>query len=244
MFKICFFYLLVISFIIIIFIKRAKIKGWIGEKIVLNILTSLPDEYTIFNDVYLQKGNWSAQIDQIVLSPYGIFVIETKNYKGWIYGKEHAENWTKNIYGKKYSFRNPIKQNYSHVLMLQQLFDLPRHCFIPLVVFTGNCVLKTKYDGIIYSHHLIKEIISYHEILFTPKQLDNLINKLSYSSFSTRETAKEHRKAVKSYISRRETSSRHEICPRCGRKLVLKHGKYDTFLGCSNFPHCNYTRNV
>ena len=51
----------------------------------------------------------------MVLSEYGIFVIETKNYSGWILGGEYSEEWTKNVYGKKYKFRNPLKQNYTHV---------------------------------------------------------------------------------------------------------------------------------
>lgn len=46
-----------------------------------------------------------TQIDHIYISKFGIFVVETKNYKGWIYGKTHDKEWTKNVYGKNTLFK-------------------------------------------------------------------------------------------------------------------------------------------
>lgn len=109
--------------IIVIGINRAKIKGKLGEKKVTSILNGLSDEYTIFNNVYLNENGRDNQIDHVVLSPYGIFVIETKNYKGWIYGGENAQYWTQNIYGRKYQLYNPILQNNAHVIALRSLFQ-------------------------------------------------------------------------------------------------------------------------
>ena len=61
------------------------VKGFIGEKTVASELDRLPsEEYRILNDVLISFGSGSSQIDHIVISIYGIFVIETKNYKGWI----------------------------------------------------------------------------------------------------------------------------------------------------------------
>jgi hypothetical protein len=67
----------------------------------------------------LQVGNKTTQIDHIVVSNYGIFVIETKNYKGWIMGNEYDEYWRQVIYKRKEKLYNPIKQNYGHILALK-----------------------------------------------------------------------------------------------------------------------------
>ena len=101
--------LLITIFIFWIFIhlNRAKIIGKRGEKNVNFNLHFLSNEYHLFNDVYVYVNDKSIQIDHIVVSKYGVFVIETKNVKGWIFGNDNSEFWTKNMYGKKYKFYNP-----------------------------------------------------------------------------------------------------------------------------------------
>lgn len=138
---------LLIIFIVvglIINIFKTKIKGYLGEAAVANRLAKLPQEqYRILNDIMLKtKHGTISQIDHIVVSIYGIFVIETKNYKGWITGSEFGEQWTKNMYGKKYSFCNPLKQNYGHMKVLEEKLHLSEEKFIPIVVFGGNAALK------------------------------------------------------------------------------------------------------
>lgn len=63
-------------------------------------MLQLPDEYIIFNLLFENNG-LSTQIDHIVVSPYGVFIIETKGYKGRILGCENSENWTQVIYKSK-----------------------------------------------------------------------------------------------------------------------------------------------
>lgn len=156
--------LIVFFFAIAIILKlnQAKIKGRFGEMKVSSILKSLPDNYHVFNDVYLQINGMSVQIDHIVISVYGIFVIETKNYTGWIFGTDNSEQWTKNVYGNKYEFRNPLKQNYAHVKALQCLLGLSKEKFIPAVVFLRGAVLKCNTQGtVIYSSQLKQFILSH-----------------------------------------------------------------------------------
>lgn len=96
-------------------------RGKKGENSVARILKKLlRQDYHVINDVVLPTPYGSSQIDHIVVSPFGIFVIETKNYSGWIYGSEHGEYWTKNVYGHKYDFYNPILQNTGHVTALRK----------------------------------------------------------------------------------------------------------------------------
>ncbi len=67
-------------------------KGKVGEKVVAGKLDHLPeDQYRVLNNVTIPTPKGSSQIDHLVVSIYGIFVIETKNYNGWIYGGEHSE---------------------------------------------------------------------------------------------------------------------------------------------------------
>ena len=106
-----------IFFIIILFVifiaygyYLPQIKGIIGESRVSRKLENLNhEEFKVLNDVLLNTSNGFSQIDHIVISIYGIFVIETKNYTGWIHGNENSEYWIQTIYKKKTKFRNPIK---------------------------------------------------------------------------------------------------------------------------------------
>lgn len=102
----------IILFLVLIIFIRLKMPMWKGkysEKLVNNKIQELPEEYVIFNDLLFESNGYSTQIDHIVVSPYGVFVIETKGYKGWILGGENSEYWTQTIYKSKHQFYNPIK---------------------------------------------------------------------------------------------------------------------------------------
>ena len=82
-------------------LASARFKGWHGERAVSKGLSRFdPVTYQTFHDLYLPRpdGQGSTQLDHIVVSPFGIFVIETKNYRGWIFGSEKQGHWTQQIY--------------------------------------------------------------------------------------------------------------------------------------------------
>lgn len=92
----------------------------------------------------------------------GIFVIETKNYKGWITGGEHSEQWTKNMYGKKYRFYNPLRQNYGHIKTLQSILNVPENAYISIVTFSPKATIKVKTsEHVVYFSKIKKEIKGY-----------------------------------------------------------------------------------
>lgn len=94
-------------------------KGWFGEKQTqFDMWLKLGEEYTRFHDVIVPTQNGSTQIDHLLISRFGIFVIETKNINGWIFGNEQSRQWTQSLYGKKYKFQNPLHQNYRHTKAL------------------------------------------------------------------------------------------------------------------------------
>jgi hypothetical protein len=87
-----FIFILIVSILAIYFWKlnSPKIKGIIGEKSISSILYFLDkSKYKVINNIVLKKDTKTSQIDHIVISDFGIFVIETKNYKGWIIGHEN-----------------------------------------------------------------------------------------------------------------------------------------------------------
>ena len=242
---IIFFTAVVILYLVRLIIRYnyAKLKGKRGERQVAKRLMRLPDGYTIFNDVYILENGKSSQIDHVVLSLHGIFVIETKNYRGWIYGNEKDQYWIKNMYGTKYQFYNPLLQNYSHVKGLQSLFGFPSQYFIPIVVFTNAAKIKGNYPNhnVINVSELINTIEAYQNVVFTEDVLATAINKLTYSSFETSETSSLHKAQVTANMTSWKKAIQRGQCPRCGGSLVYRVGRYGKFWGCSNYPKCHYT---
>ena len=129
-------------------VRLPSVKGRIGEELVGKMTLNKLDrkQYAVFHDLYLPRpdGKGTAQIDHVVVSPFGIFVIETKNMAGWIFGDERSRQWTQSIYGKKTRFQNPLHQNAMHLNALSKFLGLPRERFHNLVFFVGDAKLKTK----------------------------------------------------------------------------------------------------
>lgn len=92
-----------------------------------------------------------------------------------------------------------------------------------------------------YSYELLDEITGHTDVIIDDELLAKIINKLSYSSFTTRGTSSDHLKSVKKNIEHKENKIEQGFCPRCGGKLVYRKGKYGDFWGCSNYPKCRFT---
>lgn len=110
-------------------IKTPWFKGMIGEG-VLNLGIRLfldKREYHLLKDVTLPTPQGTTQIDHVIVSRFGIFVIETKNMKGWIFGNPAHKTWTQQIYRRRHSFQNPLRQNHLHVMTLRSLLGLADH---------------------------------------------------------------------------------------------------------------------
>ncbi|TRZ43999.1 NERD domain-containing protein [Robertkochia solimangrovi] len=225
-----------------------KIKGALGEYRVAYKLKRLnKKEYIVLNDILLKYGNSTTQIDHIVISRSGIFVIETKNYKGWIHGHQNSEYWTQTIYKHKKKLRNPIKQNWVHVFAIKKtLSEFNYIKYFPIVVFTGSGILKniTTTLPVIYKKNLLKTIKNLNkEEHLSYKQIKLISNKLHKNNIVDRKEYRNHSKQVSKQVQERKIKEKLKICPRCGNKLIYKRGKYGNFYGCQNFPKCKYTLN-
>lgn len=219
-----------------------EMRGMRGEKTVFSILKKLPDEYYIWNDVVIQRNGYSVQIDHIAISPYGIFIIETKNMKGWIYGNDDCDKWTKTNWGYKYHFHNPVRQNHAHVKALANLFRMSENQFIPIVVFLDSAELYCNTNStVIYASQLLDEINKYRVQVMSLSDVQQLAYILNSATVETKETRNKHLNMVYQRSNRKDLLVDNKICPRCGGKLVGRSGAYGYFLGCSNYPNCKFT---
>ena len=220
-----------------------KIKGAIGEKSVAFVLSGLDKtKYKLINNIMLQVGNKTTQIDHVIVSNYGIFVIETKNYKGWIIGKEFDDKWKQVIYKRKEKLHNPIKQNYGHIQALKEVLnDFQDINYISIIAFTTRAELKvTSKTDVVYTINLHKTIKKYKDENIPDLVKEDVYAKLISLNVDSKETRKTHVKAIHKTLAEKNIKVNSGICPKCGGTLVLRNGKYGKFKGCSSFPKCRF----
>lgn len=233
------------ALVILIKLKMPVWKGRFSESLVYHKMLELPDEYTIFNDLLFQSNGRSTQIDHVVVSPYGVFVIETKGYKGWIMGGENAEYWTQVIYKSKHQFYNPIRQNEGHVRFLRYLLKCSTEMpFFPIVVFDNSADIKVNITNHIVVNRcdLTDAILSYRTPVLSQETIDWIVKTIqTHCTVADKEDLKQHKHNVRSQQYRSQRMTQQGICPKCGGQLVLRKGKYGSFYGCSNYPNCKFT---
>ena len=255
-------FIAIIIALIVFLIRRnsPKHKGKKGEWHVYSTLSLLPKEYTVLNDVVLETTSGTTQIDHIVVSRFGVFAIETKNYRGEVYGNENKEQWTQIIktdvrfwktlyktytYITKNQFYNPVKQSLAHVYAIKKaLPDFPNLKVVPIVVFAGSAVLMVSTQHhVIYEDQLLATIKSYNVPILSDADLARVINCLTQKNVREQVGDKAHIRNVYAAKQRYNDKIASGICPQCGGTLVLRNGKYGRFYGCNNYPRCRFTTN-
>lgn len=237
-----------VMIVLIIILKSPIVKGKIGEKSVSYQLNKLDtDKYIILNDITIPTSSGkTTQIDHIVVSTYGIFVIETKNYRGWIMGDEKSEYWTQVIYKRKEKLYNPIRQNYGHVMALKGL--LPEHSeppFIPIVCFSFRADLKVNVNSeVIYTSKLVKTIKKYNQEAIPASDVKLIADTITGANIADKAVKKQHVKLIKQEIANKSNKISKDVCPKCGGSLVLRSGKFGQFKGCGNYPKCRFVFNM
>ena len=185
-------FLLFVLFVLL----RPKLFGYMGESVVRYKLSKLdPNKYKVINNFLAVVDGKSTEIDHIVVSNYGVYVIETKYYKGLITGHEKSKHWTQHINRYKNKFHNPIRQNYGHVMALKTIFKkYPRIPFIPIVVFTGEAKIRVKTDSaiVIESKDLLQTIKNYNKPILKDKGVHFVYDKLASMKSNDKELRKEH----------------------------------------------------
>jgi len=250
------------------FIKNSiftpSIIGKLGEDAIANKLNwtnFFGKSGKMLRNVYIPyDNNKTTEIDLLYITQKGIFVIESKNLSGYIFGNENNKNWMatlyagKNLFGikkvEKYPFYNPVWQNRTHINVLKKYLKMDIPTF-SIIVFSNRCEFKNVFvtDPLVSickqnSFSLVMQHIwnTSNDVL-TEMQINSIYNKLHTLSSSDTSIKEAHIASINTNIH--STTK----CPRCGKELVLRTSKKSAnkghqFWGCSDYQRCTYTRNL
>lgn len=218
-------------------------KGWFGERLVrLRAHFRLDRQvYRRLHDVTLITPDGTTQIDHVFVSPFGIFVLETKHMKGWIFGGEKQAQWTQLFHKKRFTFQNPNRQNYKHLKALQAALGIGPDFVHSVIVFVGPSTFKTRMPAnVTRGGGWVHYIKSFQQTVFSEAQVTAMLQTLQAGRLApTLATRREHVLRLK----QRDDPSASRQCPRCGSALVVR--TYNggprsgqQFWGCSTFPKC------
>ncbi|HIF9138523.1 TPA: NERD domain-containing protein [Photobacterium damselae] len=241
-------YLLPLLLIVSVF-KSRWLKGIFGEYLVNRLLSKLPEsDYTLIKDVTLPTSDGTTQVDHIVVSKYGIFVVETKNMKGWIFGSARQKLWTQKIYRHSSKFQNPLHQNYKHIKVLETLLGCNVDYLHSVIVFIGDSNFKTEMPpNVTYARGSIRYIQQFNKVVFSDKDYARLTDSINQIKLKRGViTDLKHRNHVKEIVASKVSSNQ---CPRCGSEMVLRETKRGEnigkqFWGCSTFPKCRAVKQL
>ena len=191
--------ILIAIILVIIKVKRNRNVSKLnkGELEVNNILHNM-NKYKLLSDIMIKGQNGTTQIDHILIGKKGVFVIETKDYSGLIYGDEYSKYWTQVINRTTNEFYSPIRQNYGHVKSLERCIER-KDIFISLVVFTNKSKLKevNTETPVIQINKLKRFIKRYKtDIKLSKKEIDDIYNSIRKSNIDSNRVRKKHVKRV------------------------------------------------
>lgn len=194
-----------------------------------------------------------SQIDHLILTPYAIFVIETKNYQGTVYGGKDRRGWLVN---GKFKIMNPFLQNYGHIEAVKKLFNhRSSRDYISIVSFTKRCTFKmdemdyrkiTSNDLIVYDvelsefiHRKISFLKLHHKIpVFSEKEIEKMFEALCLANVTDSEIRRNHIKVLKNAAKNKKEPS-FATCIVCqqpvSEKVVqfcLSHPKFQGKIYC------------
>lgn len=237
----------------------AVIAGWVLRS---NRITGLRGELSVrfaawrglrgvvyhrMHNVTLRTPDGATQIDHVFISPFGVFVVETKHIRGWIFGKEDDRQWTQVISGEKWHFQNPVRQIYKHVKAVEHALGVQQSAIHSVVVFTAHTTFKTVMpSNVTLRREFVGYVKSFRDVILTQEQVSSFVSEL-------------HRKALpKSHILRQQHIQRvrqrsnpnaYRRCPKCGSRMAIRTARRGSHAGhqfwaCSAYPKCRYTQDV
>lgn len=232
-------------------LKAPDEKGPLGEYLIKYALDNnlATTGYPTYTNLIVPGTDASAniaEIDVLLLTAKSIFVFESKNYAGWIFGSANQRQWTATLSKtKRERFYNPVLQNRTHVRALAAYLGIPERAFRSYIVFSARCVFKEVPDDTaeycICQRPGLKSRLNAdlraREAIFSAERLGSLRARLDLLAAASSEDAREE------HVEQVQAALR--TCPVCGNPLVERHRKSDggTFIGCSGYPKCRYTRN-
>ena len=234
-------------------------KGQAGETRIYKVLERLEGQKAIIPNCYLpMRDGGTTEVDLILIHESGIYVIESKNYSGWIFGSENQRYWTQSLPSRskkseKHQFYNPIWQNKTHVQSLKCLLQNNEIPYYSYVVFGDSCELKNVQltsgrHHVTYCSYLLKEISEnarYNGRCLSDEQINECYTiLLNFTNASDEQKAK-HVQEIYAKLYPVVQPDGTWTCPRCGGVLVERIAQRGSrvgnhFWGCSNYPKCKF----
>lgn len=236
---------------LIAFLKSPFMKGIFGELLVNLAAKFFLDKkiYTLFKNVTLPTEDGTTQIDHVIVSRYGVFVIETKNMKGRIFGSAQQKFWTQKIYRHTSKFQNPLHQNYKHTETLRSALELDQDKVFSVVVFVGDSTFKTAMpDNVVYGMGYIRFIKNKMQTILSDSDVLAICSKIQSGRLKPSiRTHIDHVKHVKTLVEEKQRDD--NSCPKCGMPMTLRIARQGDnqgkqFWGCSGYPKCKTVRQL
>lgn len=155
---------------------------------------SSPD-FHLLSHITLKLKDGTTQIDHILVSRFGVFVVETKDFNGWIFANAKHANWTQVVFGRKYQFQNPLFQNMRHMQAVSDLLDfLPAEAIKPVVVFVGQAEFKTdRPSGVFTLDELVDHLLDQRDEVMSLNRMQFCVGRLETARLAvTGQTDLEH----------------------------------------------------
>lgn len=238
-------WLFALILVVVLVLRSGWFRGHLGE-LKVRTTTGLRLDgktYRSLHNLMLPTPDGTTQVDHVIVSRFGVFVIETKNMTGWIFANEQSRKWTQSIYGYNYQFQNPLHQNYKHVKAVESVTGLPHAAVHSVIVFTGTSRFKTELPAnVLRRRRLVRYIRSKADVLLSDSQVNYAIRALERSGTSTFRDKRRH-------LENLRENERNPTCPRCGKPMVVRTARRGPnsggqFWGCSMYPHCRATKNI
>jgi predicted RNA-binding Zn-ribbon protein involved in translation (DUF1610 family) len=225
--------------------EEYKDIGTSGERFTYRKLIDLYPKRQIFRNLYIRKANGAyTEIDLLSVGLTCVISYESKNYSGWIFGKDTDKEWVQSLpNGSKKRFHNPIWQNKTHIEALKEyLKDYPILEYHSIIVFSERCTLKkiecnTPNTHVIKRDNLERTVNGIRKNVkpkLSDAELNEILSLLQKAQRPAEEIRKQHLEDLQDMFSK---------CPKCGSELVERTAKStgEKFYGCKAFPKCKYT---
>lgn len=246
-------------------------KGKLGEYDIYRYLKRFESDVVkfLFNVYVPKEDGTTTEIDVLMICPKGIFVFESKNYSGWIFGSEQQKNWTQVLpkgrgRSQKEHFFNPIIQNRGHIKNLKSVIDKDVD-FKSIIVFSNRCTLKeitlrSPDIKVINRYHVVETVMEFfaetkeggmdaetisllYEKLYPFTQVDGVIKEQHIQNVQVFESGAEQRRNESAKINKQILNDgAGSICPKCGSKMTLRTAQKGQYVGKQFWGCTNYPK--
>lgn len=202
------------------------------------------ESFRRFRGLIVPDDRGTTEIDEIFVTPAGVFAVELKDFGAWIYGTEDEPTWTAVYPNQKHTFQNPIRQNFRHVKALESFLQIQAAALHSVIAFSPRARMMTPMPPQVISTDHVDYVRSRKGFALTPQEFDLVCARLgSLKVSSDAASLGQHVEQLK------ERFNNPSQCPNCGGQLVQRQSRKpgfeeNVFLGCANYPRCRFIRNL